>query len=64
MGFGFPEELAALVAAREVLHADRDLRWTSSRHPAVAIASSHTCTYALYMVVPKRIAADYLRDHP
>ena len=71
MGFGFPkDERAALVAAQPekfLMPIASDLRynWVWVWLDAIDTAEMRELVVdAWHMVVPKRLAADYLRDHP
>jgi hypothetical protein len=71
MGFGFPkDERAALVAAQPekfFMPIQSDLRYNWVRVWLEAIDQTEMLELvvdAWSMVVPKRVAAEYLRDHP
>ena len=71
MGFGFPkEERAALVAAQPEkffmpIQSDLRYNWVQVWLDAIDLTEMRELVIdAWTMVVPKRIAAEYLRDHP
>jgi hypothetical protein len=71
MGFGFPkEERAALVAAQPEkffmpIQSDLRYNWVQVWLDAIELTEMRELVIdAWTMVVPKRIAAEYLRDHP
>lgn len=71
MGFGFPkDERAALVAAQPEkffmpIASDLRYNWVRVWLDAIDTAEMRELVVdAWHMVVPKRLAADYLRDHP
>ena len=71
MGFGFPkEERAALIAAQPEkffmpIQSDLRYNWVRVWLDAIDLTEMRELVIdAWTMVVPKRIAAEYLRDHP
>jgi hypothetical protein len=69
MGFGFPmEERAALVATHPekfFMPIQSDLNWVRVWLAAIDQTEMREIVVdAWRMVVPKRVAAQYLRDHP
>jgi hypothetical protein len=71
MGFGFPrEERAALVAAQPEkffmpIPSDMRYQWVRVRLDAIDLTEMRELVVdAWRMVVPKRVAAEYLDDHP
>jgi hypothetical protein len=71
MGFGFPkDERAALVAAQPEkffmpIPSDMRYQWVRVRLDAIDLTEMRELVVdAWRMVVPKRVAAEYLDDHP